>query len=85
MNFIRLPGSHYHPSAASPAQGGGGHLPGEGAVDTPLLRRVHLSHSSQRCLPPCSSGTGAGAGDQGWGQEASVSRWALAALLGVSG
>lgn len=32
-------------------------MPGEGAADTPLLCWVHLSHGSQLCLLPRSTGT----------------------------
>lgn len=62
MNFIRLRGSHYHPSAASPPLGG----PGGGAPPKPW-------RSAQLCLLPRSPGTREAAASQRWGREASIS------------
>lgn len=81
MNFIRLPGSRYHPSAASPTleRGWGG------AADTPpVLLGLRLGWELSSAVPPASLPRDPEEGPSStmlWGPEASISPQVLTLQL----
>lgn len=83
MNFIRLPGSHYHPSAASPTLERGG--AGGGAADTPpRLSGLHLGWALSSAVPPASLPRDPEKGPSPavpWGPEVSISPQVLTPQL----